>query len=117
MPWQKSLSTRLVIKRHKIYLYINPFQKTRESLSPQYRATHGAGTVQVHVLYRFKVEPRQWLRTLSVQCTQTRVQGVKAGRTHRCKLSENPNTNTGRCLEGQCWASLPKAVRFFAGRG
>lgn len=43
MPWQKSLSTRLVVKRHKIYLYINPFQKTRESRSPQYRATHGAG--------------------------------------------------------------------------
>lgn len=43
MPWQKSLSTRLVIKRHKIDLYINPFQKTRESLSPQYRATHGVG--------------------------------------------------------------------------
>ena len=51
MPWQKSLSTRLVIKRHKIYLYINPFQKTRESWSPQYRATHGVDTVQVQVLY------------------------------------------------------------------
>lgn len=41
MPWRKSLSTRLVVKRHKISLYINPFQKTRESSSPQYRATHG----------------------------------------------------------------------------
>lgn len=56
MPWQKSPSTRLVIKRHKIYLYINPFQKTRESWSPQYRATHGMDAVQVQVLYWFKVK-------------------------------------------------------------
>lgn len=100
------MSTRLVIKRHKIYLYINPFQKPREAGA----LNTGRHTERPPCRYRYCTD-----QALDSGLVSFAVHYLHTYSTRNNGKHKNPNVNT-KGPAGRCgWVSHGRSLLCGAG--